>query len=69
VSGTNDPVGVQVTSTDLDTGAGTRWAAGTPRGGSLWFTRAGLRPGLHRVEVKAGGFSAVSELILVWAMP
>jgi len=68
VSGTGDPVGVQVTSTDLDTGARTSWAAGTPRHGSLLFTRAGLRPGLHRVEVKAGGFSAVSELILVWAM-
>jgi pimeloyl-ACP methyl ester carboxylesterase len=68
VSGTDDPVGVDVTSTDLDTGARTRWAPGTPRDGSLWFTRAGLRPGLHRIEVKAGGFSAVSELILVWAM-
>jgi hypothetical protein len=68
VSGTDDPVGVEVTSTDLDTGARTRWAAGMPRDGSLLFNRVGLRPGLHRVEVKAGGFSAVSELILVWAM-
>lgn len=67
VSGTDDPVGVEVTSTDLDTGARTYWAPSAPRGGSLLFTRAGLQPGVHRVEVKAGGFSPVSDLMLVWA--
>jgi pimeloyl-ACP methyl ester carboxylesterase len=67
VSGTGDPVGVEVTSTNLETGARTTWAPGRPREGSLLFTRAGLQPGLHRVEVKAGGFSPVSEIILVWA--
>jgi hypothetical protein len=68
VSGTDDPVGVEVTSIDLDTGARTRWAPGMPRDGSLLFTRVGLRSGLHRVEVNAGGFSPVSELMLVWAV-
>jgi pimeloyl-ACP methyl ester carboxylesterase len=67
VSGTADPVGVEVTSTNLDTGARTTWAPGKPREGSLLFTRAGLQPGLHRVEAKAGGFSPISEIILVWA--
>jgi pimeloyl-ACP methyl ester carboxylesterase len=69
VSGTGDPVGVEATSTDLDTGARTGWAPGLPRDGGLLFSRAGLGPGLHRVEVKAGGFSPVSELVLVWTVP
>jgi hypothetical protein len=66
VSGTDDPVGVGVTTIDVDTGVRTKWAPGVRQDGHLMFTRAGLPAGLHRVEVKAGGFSAVSELLLVW---
>lgn len=38
VSGTDNPVGVEVTSTDLDSGARTGWAPGRPREGGLLFT-------------------------------
>jgi len=66
VSGADgDPVGVTVTSTDVSTNVPTPWTAVRRDGDLLRYTRPGLAPGLHRIEVKAGGFSAVSELVLV----
>jgi hypothetical protein len=69
VSGTNDPAGVAVTSTELDNGGRTNWSAGRRRDSQLLFMAPSLRPGLHRVEVKSGGYSAVSEIMLVWDLP
>jgi hypothetical protein len=64
------PIGVSVTSTALDTGVPTEWGFGVPaEGGTLRFIRPGLRPGLHRVQVKAGGYSGVSDILLVSAEP
>ena len=60
-----DPVGVSIASTDLGSGVPTHWGTGSPAEGTLRFTHPGLRPGLHRVEVKAGGFSAVTDMLLV----
>src|SRR5262249_52956584 len=64
VTGTDDPVGVSVASIDLETGIRTAWAPGTVIDGSLLYRR-GLKSGLHRIEAKAGGFSEISELVLV----
>jgi hypothetical protein len=63
------PIGVSVTSTALDSGVPTEWGFGAPAGDALRFTRAGLPPGLHRVQVKAGGYSGVSDILLVSAAP
>ncbi|MFI7545691.1 hypothetical protein [Actinoplanes sp. NPDC049599] len=59
-----DPVGVTVTSTNLSTNVPTRWLTVRIDGDLLRYTRPGLAAGLHRIEVKAGGYSAVSELLL-----
>jgi hypothetical protein len=62
-----DPKGVGVASIDLTTGASATWTV-TRRdedSGDLYYARNGLRPGLHRVEVRGGGFSAVSDITLV----
>jgi pimeloyl-ACP methyl ester carboxylesterase len=60
-----DPVGVTVNSIEVSTGVPTIWAAGVPVEETLRFARSDLSPGLHRVEVKAGGYSAVSDIVLV----
>ena len=66
VTGTDaDPVGVSIASTDLGSGVPTRWGTGSPADGTLRFTHPGLPPGLHRVEVRAGGFSAVTDILLI----
>ena len=59
------PIGVSVTSTALDTGAPTTWAGGVVIDGAIQFTRTGLAPGLHRVQVKGGGYSGVSDIMLI----
>ena len=59
------PIGVSVTSTALDTGVPTTWQTGVAIDGDIVFSRAGLTAGLHRVQVKAGGYSGVSEIMLV----
>ena len=64
VTGSDDPVGLTVESVDLETGVRTRWPPGSVEDGSLRYRRS-LAPGLHRVEVKAGGFSAISDVVLV----
>ena len=60
-----DPNGVSVISVNLDTNVPTRWDAVRRDGDLLRYTRAGLPAGLHRIEVKAGGYSPVSDLILI----
>ena len=42
-------------TTDLDTGRATTWTDVTREGDDLCYSIGGLRPGLHRVEVKGGG--------------
>jgi hypothetical protein len=64
-----NPIGVSVTSTSLDSGVPTEWGPGVPGADALRFARAGLPPGLHRVQVKAGGYSGVSDILLVSAAP
>jgi len=66
-----DPAGVGVVSVDLDTGATTTWTdiRGDRDSGDLYYSRKGLPAGLHRVEVRGGGFSAVSDITLVTAAP
>jgi hypothetical protein len=59
-----DPVGVTVTSTDLSTNVPTPWTTVRRDEHLLRYTRPGLAAGLHRIEVKAGGFSAVSDIVL-----
>lgn len=59
------PIGVSVTSTALDTGVPTDWGSGILADGDLVFRRSGVAPGLHRVQVKAGGYSGVSDIMLV----
>ena len=59
-----NPVGVSVVSTDLDTGRATTWTDVTREGDDLCYSIGGLRPGLHRVEVKGGGYSAITDLLL-----
>jgi len=69
VTGTaGDPVGVSVMSTNLETFVPVRWPDGRPLDGTVRFSY-GLEPGLHRVEVKAGGFSAISDIVFVEAQP
>ena len=60
-----DPVGISVTSTDLESGRPTTWPSGTKQDETVVFTGPLLAAGLHRVEVKAGGFSPVSDILLV----
>jgi hypothetical protein len=64
-----NPIGVSVSSTSLDSGVPTQWGLGVPAADALRFARAGLPPGLHRVQVKAGGYSGVSDILLVSAAP
>lgn len=59
-----NPVGVSVRSVELTTGKSTTWPDGKPADGDVTFTLAGLGEGLHRVEVKAGGYSAVSDIVM-----
>lgn len=61
----NSPVGISVRSTALDTNRPTTWRGGRTDGKQVRFTGPILRPGLHRVEVKAGGFSAVTDILMV----
>jgi hypothetical protein len=59
------PPGISVMSEDLSTGRPTRWSEATRDDDALLFFRNELGPGLHRIEVKGGGFSAVSDIALV----
>jgi hypothetical protein len=49
----------------LATGVPTTWADGKPADEDVIFTSPGMSEGLHRVAVKAGGFSAVTDMVLV----
>lgn len=60
-----DPVGIEVVSTDLTTSNETTWEAGRRQDDRVVITHPGLPAGLHQVSVKAGGFEAVTEIILV----
>jgi Lecithin:cholesterol acyltransferase len=62
-----DPAGAGVSSIDLDTGQRTTWkdVRSDRASGDLHYSCNGLRPGLHRIEVKGGGFSAISDITLV----
>ncbi len=62
--GDGDPVGITVLSTDFETGRPITWADISRDGDDLRYAVNALRPGLHRVEVKGGGYSAVSDLML-----
>lgn len=62
-----DPLGVSVKSTDIETGIPTTWHAGTRVDGTLEYSHSGLQPGLHRIQVQAGGFSPVTDVVLVTA--
>ncbi|MGY1969657.1 esterase/lipase family protein [Nocardia gipuzkoensis] len=62
-----DPVGLAVQSVDLETGRTVRWQPGRGDEDGMVFTHSGLRPGLHRVEANAGGFSPVTDIMLVTA--
>ena len=59
-----NPVGISVVSTDLDTGRATTWTDVAREDDDLRYWIGGLRTGLHRVEVKGGGYSAVTDLLL-----
>jgi hypothetical protein len=60
-----DTGAVTVTSTNLATSAvELRWR-GRRAGEDVWFEGPGLAPGLHRVEVKGGGHSPVSDIMMV----
>jgi pimeloyl-ACP methyl ester carboxylesterase len=66
VTGTDiDPVGVSVKSTYVETGIPTTWRSSTLIDGELRYIHPGLPPGLHRIQVQAGGFSPVTDTILV----
>ena len=65
VSEDADPIGATVVSEDLATGYQTLWQPGLTRDHALTFTAPGLTPGLHRIIVNAGGFSPVTEVMLV----
>ncbi|MFS0701958.1 esterase/lipase family protein [Cellulomonas sp. 179-A 4D5 NHS] len=56
---------IAVTSTDLDSGEPTRWTEAVLEGDRLAFRHVGLASGLHRVEVRSGGWSPVSDVLLV----
>lgn len=62
-----DPVGVSVKSSDIETGIPTTWHASTRVDGALEYTNPGLPPGLHRIQVQAGGYSPVTDMVLVTA--
>jgi hypothetical protein len=62
---TVEPTGANVISEDLATGYQTLWQPGLTRNKALTFTTPGLAPGLHRIIVNAGGFSPVTEVMLV----
>jgi pimeloyl-ACP methyl ester carboxylesterase len=62
-----DPVGVSVKSTDIETGIPTTWHASTRVDGALQYTHPGLPPGLHRIQIQAGGYSPVTDMVLVTA--
>ena len=68
VTGHNmDPIGVSVKSTDIETGIPTTWHASTRVDGAVQYTHPGLPPGLYRIEVQAGGYSPVTDMVLVTA--
>ncbi|MCC2316272.1 esterase/lipase family protein [Cellulomonas xiejunii] len=58
---------VAVTSTYLESGGPARWAGHVLGDGRVVFRHEGLPPGLHRVEVRSGGWSPVSDVLLVGA--
>jgi pimeloyl-ACP methyl ester carboxylesterase len=60
-----DPVGVSVMSTDIETGIPTTWHASSRVDGALQYMHPGLPPGLHRIQVQAGGYSPVTDMVLV----
>lgn len=62
-----DPIGVSVKSTDIETGIPTKWHASTRVDGAMQYTHPGLPPGLHRIQVQAGGYSPVTDMVLVTA--
>lgn len=61
----SSPVGITVKSTDLQTGRSVTWTEVVRDGPVLTYSKRDLRPGLHRVAIKAGGFSPISDLLLV----
>jgi hypothetical protein len=63
------PVGISVASTDLSTGKPTTWTDVKRDDNDLRYSHIGLRRGLHRIEVKGGGFSAVSDITLATEAP
>jgi hypothetical protein len=58
-----DPVGISVVSVELDTAVPTTWTEVTRVDNDLLYSRNGLRPGLHRIEVRGGGYSAVTDIM------
>lgn len=60
-----DPVGVSVKSTEIETGIPTTWHASTRVDGAMQYTHPGLPPGLHWIQVQAGGYSPVTDMVLV----
>ena len=70
VTGANgNPVGISVASVDLSTGTPTTWTDVVRDNDDLLYSRNGLRPGLHRIEVSGGGFSPVTDITLVTDAP
>jgi hypothetical protein len=65
VSGCDDPAAVTCRVTDAQDGRAVAQPLLVRRDGRLTTRFVPRRPGLYRVETKAGGLSAVSELVLV----
>jgi hypothetical protein len=64
-AGPADPGGLSVTSVDIDTGMPIVWRDRRIVDGTLEFSSPPHRPGVYRVAVAGGGYSPVSDMVLV----
>jgi len=61
-----NPIGISVTSQNLETGRTEAWRVGMrATGGDLTYAVDALQPGLHRVTIDGGGYSPISYITLV----
>lgn len=63
--GRADSVGLSVRSVDVDTGVATAWTDRRVVDGVLEYRSPVLAPGIYRVLLAGGGFSPVSDIVLV----
>ena len=59
-----DPGGVSVESTDVTTNQSYTWPEWDREGADVRYSYEGLPPGLHRISVQYGGYSAVTDILL-----